>query len=46
MRDQPVILTLDGKRMVMVHRRVVDGIAKWVERGPLSREAGGILLDS
>ncbi|MBD8902570.1 hypothetical protein MBTS_10030 [Methylobacterium bullatum] len=46
MLDKALILTPDGLRFVAVHQTVVESIEAWVERGSLSREAGGILIGS
>ena len=44
MSDQPLVLSPDGIRLVMVHRHVIDTIASRAERRHSTLEAGGILL--
>lgn len=46
MQKPPLVLTLGNGRLVLVHDEVVELIRSRVERGPTSRETGGILLGS
>lgn len=46
MHVAPLVLTAGDRRLIIVHRRVVDRISARTEVGHATREAGGIFLGS
>jgi integrative and conjugative element protein (TIGR02256 family) len=43
-RTEPLVLSPDGERLILVHPSVLNSVTSRIEKGTTGREAGGIFL--